>query len=207
MWQPRIVDWFLWGFVFIITFCFVYIYYTINAKDDRKYLMRGYIVKSLGGLFFALVYIYIYGFGDTFRYFGDGIYLSKVFAKDPGLYFRVLFTSFEGIEFARSDVQMVIRKCFFDNDTEGWFMSRFTSFASIFSANTYLGVTFAFSFISFIGSVSIYKLSKIILKGNRKWSFLIAFLGFRSRPACHFGYTSRGFQSNFFAGRSILCGA
>lgn len=176
MWQPRAIDWIIWITFTAITTGLLFLYAKFSKNAYSKYLVRGYLIKAFGGLGFALVYVYYYGFGDTFRYYYDAIKLSETFAESPLTYFRVIFTGFEAIQEAPSDLMIVINKCYFDFDPEGWLMVRLTSIFAVFTSNSYLGATFFFSFISFIGAYQMFKLCNLILNNQPKWSFAVAFL-------------------------------
>ena len=176
MWQPRVIDWIIWISFTTITMGLLYLYAKFSNNPYAKYVVRGYLIKAFGGLAFALVYIYYYGFGDTFRYYFDAIKLSETFASSPSQYFRLVFTRFEDIQYVNSDLMIVINKCYFSFDPEGWMMARLSSVFAIFTSNSYLGATYFFSFISFIGSYQIFKLSNHILNNRPKWSFAVAFM-------------------------------
>ncbi|TNE54231.1 MAG: hypothetical protein EP338_08690 [Bacteroidetes bacterium] len=176
MWQPRPIDWILWTIFTAVTCGMVFLYANFSKNPYSKYMIRGYLIKAFGGLGFALVYIYYYHFGDTFRYYYDAIKLSETFSRSPMTYVRLLFTSFDSIQNLDSDLMIVIKKCYFSFDKEGWFMARITSIFAIFTSNSYIGATYFMSFISFIGSYQLFKLSNLILNDKPKWAFAIAFL-------------------------------
>jgi hypothetical protein len=174
MTEPTIIDWLQWGFLLIAFGFFIYAYTKISNSPASNYLFSAFLLKAFGGLMFALVYIYYYKFGDSFRYFADVIRLNNVFSSDFGAYLKLMSTS--NSTSSSPEVFQLARQFNFARETEAWFMVRLTSPFALVTANSYLGTTFGMSMLSLIGGWQIFKLSNYILKDRYSWSFGIAFL-------------------------------
>ncbi len=172
--QPTIFDWIQWLFLVIAVGFFIYIYSRISSQPFSKFLFRAFLIKVLGGLAFACVYIYYYKFGDSFRYYYDITKLNNVFMTDTAQYFRLMMVS-DGANSAPG-VAYALREFSFAGQAEGWFMVRISSPFGLLTANSYLGITFFTSIVSLIGGWQLFKLSNRLLNNNYKWSFAIAFL-------------------------------
>jgi hypothetical protein len=163
----------LWLFYVFIGAAFVFFYKSYNDVAKNKYLLQGYFIKVFGGLFFALVYTYYYKGGDTFLYFIGISQFNEVMITDPEIYFKLLFSNLEESNRIRDEVVLNIGT---GTSSEEWFMIRFSSILSLFGFNTYLGVTFFCSLLSFIGALLISKVMNEILQGFEKQIFWINFL-------------------------------
>lgn len=170
------IEWYellLWLFFVAIGAGFLYFYKTFNDNPKNKYLLQGYFTKMIGGLFFALVYIYYYKGGDTILYFLGTTELNEVLVEDPSTYFRLMFSSFEEYK------KILIEKYLWigtGKSAEEWFMLRATSIFSFIGLNTYLGATFFFSLLSFFGSILMSRIMNDIKPGFERIVFGINFL-------------------------------
>lgn len=57
----------------------------------QKYFIKGFIVKLLGGIFFAFLVYYYYGYGDTLSYFRDSLQLRDLLSNNK-ISFTQIFT-------------------------------------------------------------------------------------------------------------------
>ena len=172
--EPTFVDWLQWVFLVIAIGFFIYIYTKISSKPSSKYLFRAFLIKVIGGLAFALVYIYYYKFGDSFRYYHDIVKLNEVFTQDFLQYLKYMTIS-NNAEMG-AGVAYSMREFSFAAETESWFMIRLSSPFGLLTGNSYLGITFFTALVSLIGGWQIFKLSNYILDNKYRWSFAIAFL-------------------------------
>jgi hypothetical protein len=79
----------------------------IAKHPEYRYYLWGLYMKILGGLAFALIYVYYYGNGDTVSFYLSSEPLVELMLKDPGLYLQALF----------ADNSMENRYRFFDAST------------------------------------------------------------------------------------------
>lgn len=171
--QLGLIDWGVWLFFVLVTGFFVYVYQSISSFSERRYLLRGYLLKVLGGISFALVYIYYYQGGDTSEYFRSASTLNEILYTKPAAYFDLLAMSPE-------EAQPLIRNCnkviFYSHTSEEWFMVKLISPLILIGFNSYLGVTFIMSMLSFIGSFKLFQLMNKILPDRQRIIFGINFL-------------------------------
>lgn len=172
--EPTLFDWLQWVFLVIAIGFFIYIYTKISAKPGSKYLFNAFLIKVFGGLAFALVYIYYYKFGDSFRYYHDIIELNKVFTEDFMQYLQLMTMSDNSELGAGAAYSM--REFSFATEAESWFMIKLSSPFGLLTGNSYLGITFFTALVSLIGGWQLFKLSNYILDNKYSWSFAIAFL-------------------------------
>jgi hypothetical protein len=171
--QLGILDWAVWLFFVLVFGFFVYAYQKIASFDGKRYLMPGYLLKALGGLSFALVYIYYYGGGDTAEYFRSASTLNEILFKNPDTYFDLLAMDPEEAQPKLRTAGAVI---YYSHTSEEWFMVKLISPLIIVGFNSYLGITFLMSLLSFIGSFKLFQLMNKILPGKQRITFLINFL-------------------------------
>jgi hypothetical protein len=79
----------------------------IVKHPEYRYYLWGLYSKIMGGVAFALIYVYYYDNGDTISFFLSSVPLVELFLKDPGLYLQALF----------ADNSMENRYRFFDGST------------------------------------------------------------------------------------------
>lgn len=166
-------EYFLWLVYVTLGAGFLY-FYKSYSENSNKYLIHGYFVKMFGGLFLALVYVYYYKLGDTTDYYLAAKDLSRVFYEKPKVYFDLLF----------SDVNEA-REILFRNklslnyvqwSSEEFFMARLSSPFNILGFNSYLGMTYFFSLMSFFGTLKLSHVFNSILPKYERQNFMLAFL-------------------------------
>jgi hypothetical protein len=63
----------------------------IVKHPEYRYYLWGLYMKILGGVAFALIYVYYYGNGDTVSFYVSSEPLVELLLKDPRLYLQALF--------------------------------------------------------------------------------------------------------------------
>ncbi len=63
----------------------------IAKHPEYRYYLWGLYLKILGGVAFALIYVYYYGNGDTVSFYLSSEPLVELMLKDPGRYLEALF--------------------------------------------------------------------------------------------------------------------
>jgi hypothetical protein len=171
--QLGIIDWGIWLFFVLVFGFFVYLYQSTSRFDGSQYLLKGFLLKAFGGMCFALIYVYYYDGGDTSEYFHSASQLNDVLLKRPSAYFDLLSMSPEEAQPKLRSVHAVI---FYSHTSEEWFMVKLVSPLILLGFNSYLGVTFLMSFLSFIGSFKLFQLMNKLLPDRQRMVFRINFL-------------------------------
>ena len=146
----------------------------ISKNPEYKYLTKGLILKLIGVTLFCLVYIIIYGGGDTTNYFLG----SRAMVK-------LLYQNFNrGIAMIGNLYSVHNNYSFFNSET-GWpphymykdertfIVSRITTIFYILSGGSFLVTSFLTAAFSYIGIWKLFILFKRIFKCNSKHLFLI----------------------------------
>lgn len=112
-----------------------------------------------------MLYIYYYGFGDTFIYFNNAEILTDIFYEDSISYFKLLLARRE--EMSIEQLILISDVTYFKTSAE-WFMVKITSVLNILALKNYLLLSIIFSCISFFGEWVLFKFfimySKIQIK-------------------------------------------
>src|SRR3990167_1190480 len=170
--QLDIIDWGVWLFLVAVVGFFLYLRQRTSNFTGSIYLMRGYFLKVFGGLSFALLYIYYYGGGDTAEYFRSTSTLNELLASEPETYLKLLSLSPEEAQPVLRNANKVI---FYSHTAEEWFMVKLISPFIFLGFNSYLGVTFLMSLLSFSGSFKLFQLMNKILPDKMGLIFGINF--------------------------------
>jgi hypothetical protein len=170
------LDWYellLWLIYVIAGGGLVFFYKSFYGEKVNKYIFEGYFVKILGGFVFAMIYVYYYPGGDTTEYYLGSKELVNIFYENPKLYFEVVFSE---REYAKKLLIQNGLKVRYIDSSEEWFMIRISSPLNLLGFNSYLGMTFFFSILSFFGSLFMSKTMNQILPNHEKLIFRINFL-------------------------------
>ena len=119
----------------------------IENEELRPYYLRNFYIKVFYGFAFTIVYLIVYGGGDTKAYWDGAVVLNKLFFKSPSLYL-------DAISSAPTEENRLIH---FNSDTgfppgwiyreeQGWFISQLTSIFSIFTFRSYFATVVIFSY-------------------------------------------------------------
>ena len=95
-----------WEYALIPLYLLVIFLITSSIKNRRlkknpeyKYYLFGLYAKIIGGLMFALIYVFYYGGGDTITYYESGRAMANMLEKDPVVFVK---TSEWGLPFRSS---------------------------------------------------------------------------------------------------------
>jgi hypothetical protein len=169
------LDWYellLWLSYVFFGLIFLFFYKTYK-NINNNFLIYGYLLKVTGGLFLALVYIYYYAGGDTTLYYFSTSQFVQILYEKPLLFFELFLTNSDEAKIILAKSQYSV---FFSNSDEEWFMMKLSSVFCVLGFNSYLGMTFFFSFTSFFGSLKLFEIFNKILPDKEKWIFRIVFL-------------------------------
>lgn len=118
----------------------------------RGYFFFGFMLKVLGGLGLAMIYLYYYRRGDTFFYFHSAQILNSAISESITDWFKLM----GGNSRDPSLYGYISRIGRFSTGPE-FFMVRITAFLNLFSFGSYLGITIWFATFSFAGSWCMYR--------------------------------------------------
>jgi hypothetical protein len=175
-------DWVIWVIYFTLFYLLFYIYK--NSKADQelyRYFVPAFLIKVFGGVVFTLVYVYYYGFGDTFLYFEGSNVLADVITNDLGTYSRLMLSESGNLQADLAEYGALIP---YSRTYEEWFMVKLLSPLNLLSYGSYLVLTLFLSVISFFGAWKLFKVFEDIFrltenKRNKKYikiAFACSFL-------------------------------
>lgn len=171
--QLTILDWFIWMFFFLSGLGIVYLIQRAYRFTGSDFLIRAYLLKTLGGLSFAVIYLYYYEGGDTMEYFRSSATLTDILLEKPNAYFKLMSMNCEE---ARPLLGALGKVIYYSNTGEEWFMLKLISPLHFLGFRSYLGITFLMSLISLIGSLKLYQTMVRLLPGKELLIFRINFL-------------------------------
>lgn len=121
----------------------------IKTNPAYKYFIYGVSFKIVGSVTFAIISIYYYQGGDTFRYFGIAENLRALLFVDFKAWSNLMVTSFNAIpEMEYNSLGFTSRV--YERGTT-WFFARVLVVFNCFSFGSYLVASILMSVISFIG--------------------------------------------------------
>jgi len=162
-------------FVLIAYFiCFRIQRQKIGANKAYSYFLFGLSAKIVGAVVFALVSIYYYKGGDTFRYFQVAENLRYLFyaSFDDGI--DLFFTSFNAISDA-DYFELGFPNRYYEKSST-WFFSRIVFVFNTITFGSYLASSILISVVSFIGLWLGYSAFIQIYSGNIGLLFIPFFL-------------------------------
>jgi hypothetical protein len=115
--------------------------YRYQPKPLQKFFFPALLVKCVAGIAVGLLYFYYYTGDDTFVYFTDASQLTDLAHRDPGAYFRFLWTS-----------ELPDHVKLLSDRPRALFFSKYTSVLCLFTGPNYWVISILFSFISFISA-------------------------------------------------------
>lgn len=167
------VDWSIWLVYLLFLGAVVFLVQLSSKKSYSKFLIRGFILKVLGGLSFALIYVYYYKFGDTFLYFRGASILGDSLFSDFYAFTKLLFS--EGSQLP-PELYEYSNSIQYSNASEEWFMIKLLTPLTILSFHSYLVTTLLISTLSFIGSWKLFEVLRDIIPRYEKLAFCASFL-------------------------------
>jgi hypothetical protein len=142
--------------------------------NSNKWLIKGVLLKIIGGLVFCLVYIYAYNGGDSWAYFMGAKALGELFSHDfesAWLIFTNQVTGYEANSLFNSETGYPPTYMIRDHHT--FTVCRLSSIFYLLGAKSFLVTTLLTSTFSFIGIWKFYNLVTTLYKGHEKTFFLI----------------------------------
>ena len=167
------IDWLIW-LVYLVFITTVLAVYSFSKKEAHySYFLKGFGVKILGGLAFALVYIYYYGFGDTFLYHRGATILSQMLIDSPLDYAKLIWTEGGNLP---AELQHLTTGISYSRTYEEWYMVKLLSVVNLVSFQSYLVSTLFMSTLSFFGGWKLFLVFRDMLPKCEKYAFWAVFL-------------------------------
>ena len=167
------IEWGIWLVFFVFIFVLLYTYRHFKKDPAYRFFLGAFVLKVLGGVAFAFVYVYYYKFGDTFLYFRGGQTLAQTLVDSPGDYFRLLMADNGNLPADLGDFEAAIS---YSRGAEEWFMVKLLSPLVLLAFDSYLVVTLLMSLISFFGAWKLFLVLKDLLPNRQGMAFFAAFL-------------------------------
>lgn len=160
-WEPW--EWILVpGLVIIIYFLGArYKTKKIGHNPEYQFFLTGLMLKVFAGIFFAVIYVFYYGGGDTINYYSSAIPLSRLFWDNPSDYFEVIFNStqiterfsemeWEAYTFNVFTNETGVPLSFISHDPKAFIVSKLTSPLLIVTGNSYFASTIILAALTYI---------------------------------------------------------
>lgn len=151
-------------------------FYRHSKFDDSiyKWFLKGFAIKAFGGMFFSLVFVYYYGFGDSFEYYKGAVVFGNAFFSSPSDYIDLLFS--ESSNNHEGHLRQYTDSLAYSNSPEEWFMIKLIVPFSIITFKSYITINLVMSFISFFGGWKLFKVFSDILPKQKNYAFYASFL-------------------------------
>lgn len=167
------IDWGIWIIYLLIILSVLWFYRNSKTGDEYKWFLKGFLVKVIGSVAFALVFVYYYKFGDSFEYYKGAVMLSNTLLNSPSDYFELLMhessTNFPG------HLRQYTDPLAYSDTPEEWFMVKLTSLISLICFNSYLVINLFMSVISFWGGWKLFKVFADLLPSKTNLGFYAVF--------------------------------
>ncbi len=143
---------------FVITpiyFFFLYLFFLIGSSKYRKeplykkYFVRSFLFRILGGLSFALIYLFYYDGGDTINYFIDSKMITEILYDHP---LDGLVLIFSNQTITRAVYPQYVGVMVFPGDPSALIVSKMAALFNVVTFNSFLCDTILFSLFGFWGS-------------------------------------------------------
>lgn len=167
------VDWGIWVVYFTFVFVVLVVYRLSKKEDYYRFFLLGFVLKVIGGLGFAIIYMYYYKYGDTFLYHRGATVLSQTFLESPADYFRLLVSGNGSLPPDLSEFSTAIA---YSRGAEEWFMVKLLSPIAFVAFHSYLVLTLFLSLISFYGGWKLFLVFRDLMPKRENLAFIAVFL-------------------------------
>ncbi len=154
----------------ILVFAFFHIWQIKSGNIGRRWKLA-LAFKLFSTLFIGILYEFYYGGGDTLNFFHHSkqIYLATL--DHPLIGLKMLFI--HGVYYP--ELSDYISKMWWFRDESSMMVARISAFFGFFCTHSYLGISVFFALISFLASMSLYKVFTDIKPSLEKGIFAICF--------------------------------
>jgi len=146
-------------YIVLLSAAYIIMQRNIERKPHYRFFMIGFHAKILGGLIFAMIYaIYYNGGGDSIAYWLGGERLKNLFFKSPGDFFDELAGNQSWVSyFNHFTADTGYPPDWLYRSPRHFFVCRVTSIICFFIPKSFFGVTFFYSFLSYLGAWRLYE--------------------------------------------------
>ncbi|MBN4082113.1 hypothetical protein JYT21_00255, partial [bacterium AH-315-B15] len=143
-----LIDWGIWLVYLILIFLILFFYRSSRQESYYKYFLPAFLFKVLGGLAFAMVYLYYYGGGDSIEYFNNSAVLARALLNEPASFFELISSEHGQLP---ANLASYVDQMPYSRGQEEWYMVRALSFFNVLGFNSYIVTTLLLSLASFLG--------------------------------------------------------
>lgn len=154
-----LIDWIMAAGYLVAFFAIIWFYafFRYNQEQAKQFIWL-YMVRIIGGILFAVIYVYYFkGVGDTIAYWEGGYSLTNVFFDDPVAYFALLNSDAAQID---PEYMHYVKNIVYYDTAEEWFTVKIVSvvgflcFKSLLLFNLFFGLIGAFACWQFMRFVN-----------------------------------------------------
>lgn len=166
----------------IVLFAWVFVKYAKNESREYNWFVSALLLKMLGGVAMACIYVYYYGGGDTFGYFNNALALLKLTGKDPMATIQFLAGENSREAYSVFDYSFGKMEFYLYNNPKTWAVSRFSYPFVALGFGRFLQATILLNVMAFIGPWKLFLILNRRYPGITKWMALaVLFI-----PSCLF---------------------
>lgn len=145
----------------------------LTNKITKKYYIPGLTLKLVGGIALGLVYEFVYGGGDTARYFHESKVITRAFYDSPLIGIKLLLSNGE---IDPATLRYASQMGWYTASTE-FFIVKISGLFGIFCNSTYTVIALFFAFTSFLGMWAMFlTFLKIYPSLHKKFAIAIFYL-------------------------------
>jgi len=159
-----LIDLGIWVVYFTLIFLFLLFYRNTKTELHYRFFLKGFIVKIVGGVAFALVHIYYFKFGDTFLYHRGAVILSEALMDSSYDYLRLLASSNADLPL---DLYEYSSSIAYSRGAEEWLLVKMLSPLSFISFGSYLVTPYSCLLFHFLVPGSCFKCLEIYYLANQ----------------------------------------
>jgi len=131
----------------------------LENQELKPYYARNFYVKVFYGIAFTIVYLIVYGGGDTKAYWDGAAVLNKLFFKSPSLYLDAISSpptnSNRLIHFS---IDTGFPPGWIYREEQGWFVSQVASVVSLFTFRSLFATVIVLSYFVHIATWKVFEL-------------------------------------------------
>jgi hypothetical protein len=136
----------------------------IENQELKPYYIRNFYIKVFYGIAFTVVYLVVFGGGDTKAYWNGAVVLNKLFFKSPSLYLdAILSAPSNENRLIHFNIETGFPPGWIYREAQGWFISQITSVISIITFRSFFATVIVFSYFV---SRATWKIFELVTKLN-----------------------------------------
>ena len=136
-------------FIAIIIGAIIYKKRHKNELLIQKYFIKGFVFKLLGGLIYALLVVYFWGFGDTSSYFKDVLFFRDLLADNKTSFYQIFSQDYSYFRDKFNILGSI--------NNSGFMVTKIGLLISYFSFSRFLIITMLFSVIAYCSLFTLYR--------------------------------------------------